>query len=249
MGAREISLYHRIETILRQKIGGQEVLPGERLPSEAALMEEYGVSRVTVRQALAALERDGLIHRRRGSGTVVVSPRQGGAVKLTGFIEDLIAMGLKTRVRVLDFRVVPARERVAQALRLEPGRPVWLLRRVRLAQRRPFAYIVAYLPDDVGEHLSRRELGTTPLLRLLEERCRLKLAGADQVIEATLADGLVASLLDVPVGAPLLSIERTVLAANGRPVEYVRTHYRGDRYKYSVRLRRGRPGSGNWSYR
>ncbi len=243
-----LPLYYRLETVLRQKIEGQEIPPGTRLPTEVELMAEYRVSRITVRQALAALARDGLILRRRGVGTVVAARPRHGSLKLTGFIEDLIAMGVKTHARVLDFRLVPAGERVAQALRVPPGEPVWLLRRVRLADRRPFSHIVAYLPREIGVRLRRRELASTPLLTLLEGRLGLRLGGAEQVIEATLADGQLAALLEVPVGAPLLAIERTVSAADGRPVEYVQVHYRADRYKYSVQLKRGRPGSGSWSY-
>lgn len=243
-----LPLYYRLETVLREKIEGQEIPSGARLPTEVELMAEYGVSRVTVRQALAAIERDGLILRRWGVGTVVAARPRRGSLKLSGFIEDLIAMGLKTRARILDFRLVPASERVAEALRVAPGEPVWLLRRVRLADRQPFSHIVAYLPHDIGAKLSRRELATTPLLTLLERRLGLRLGGAEQVIEATLADGRLAALLGVPVGAPLLAIERTVATADGRPVEYAQVRYRGDRYKYTVQLKRGRPGSGSWSY-
>lgn len=245
-----IPLYYRLETVLRQKIDGGEIPPGARFPTEAALQAEYGMARVTVRQALAALARDGLLVRRRGAGTVVAPPpTPRGSLKLTGFIEDLIAMGIKTRVRVLDFRSVPATPAVALALEVAEGAPVWLVRRLRLAGGQPFSHIVAYLPHAVGGPLRRRDLASTPLLRLLETRCGLRLGSATQAIEATAADGYLADVLDVPVGAPLLSIERVVTTTSHRPVEYVRTHYRGDRYKYSVTLRRGRPGSGSWTYR
>lgn len=248
--AAPIPLYYRLENVLRHKIDGGEMPPGARFPTEAELQAEYGVARVTVRQALAALTRDGLLVRRRGAGTMVAPPpKPRRSLKLTGFIEDLIAMGLKTRVRVLDFRPLSATPAVAAALELREGAPVWLVRRLRLAGGQPFSHIVAHLPGGVGERLQRRDLASTPLLRLLETRCGLRLGSATQAIEATAADGYLADVLDVPIGAPLLSIERVVRTTSGRPVEYVRTHYRGDRYKYSVSLRRGRPGASSWSDR
>ncbi len=250
VNARHLPLYHRLGAILREKITSGEIGAGSRLPTESELMREYGLSRITVRQALTALEQDGLVQRFRGKGTFVrSSSRRGASLELTGFIEDLIAMGLQTRVRIVEFRDVPAPVVAAKALGVAPGSEVLLVRRVRSTGKNPFSYIIAYLPPDVGKRLTRGHLRATPLLKLLETRCHLELGEAHQAIKASLADAECSERLGVPIGAPLLLIERVVYAVDGRPVEYVTTYYRADRYTYRVKLKRGPKGSGRWADR
>jgi GntR family transcriptional regulator len=109
--------------------------------------------------------------------------------------------------------------------------------------------LVNYIPPDLGEKIGIKDLTIHPLLNILEKKCKVKIARGIQIIEATVADSRIASLLEVMTGAPLLKIERTVLDVNERPVEYVSTLYRSDRYHYSVELIRKRAESKTqWDY-
>jgi GntR family transcriptional regulator len=215
------------------------------------LSQEYGVSRITVRQALASLVEEGLLEKQQGRGTFV-SRREKvkGSMRLTGFIEDLMAMGIATRVKVLDIATVPATEVEASQLQVEVGTPVRQAKRVRYVKTTPFSFVTNYLPEDVAAMLAPADFGGGSILKRLEECCHIELGEAIQVINASLADGYVASLLSTNVGAPLLSIERTVYSKAGRPVEYVRTLYRSDMYCYTVKLVRGKGENGTgWLYK
>jgi len=248
---KKVPLYYQIESILREKIVSGKLAEGEQLPTESELSQEYGVSRITVRQALASLVEEGLLEKRQGRGTFV-SKRETvkGTMRLTGFIEDLMAMGIATRVKVLDIDTVPASKAEASQLQVGVGTPVRQVKRLRYVKTTPFSYIINYLPLDVGEQLSPSDFASGSLLKRLEERCHIELGEAIQVINASLADGYVASLLATNVGAPLLSIERTVYSKTGRPVEYVRTLYRSDLYCYTVKLVRGEGERGTgWLYK
>jgi len=245
-----IPLYYQLESILREKILSGEFAEGERLPPETELIRQYGVSRITVRQALASLERDGLVERIQGRGTFVTRRKMArGAIRLTGFLEDLMAMGIETTARVLEFHRVNASPDVAAPLQVDVGTPIWFIKRVRFVKNTPYSYILNYVPEDIGEGVTREELEAGSLLKLIEEKLGIRLGEALQVISAALADAAVARALHTRVGAPLLSIERTVYSADGRPVEYVRTLYRGDLYCYTVKLIRGPKEIGTgWHY-
>jgi GntR family transcriptional regulator len=248
---KKVPLYYQLESILREKINSGKLVEGERLPTETELSQEYGVSRITVRQALASLAEEGLIERRQGLGTFVAQKKSfQGSIRLTGFIEDLMAMGIETTVKVLEVDVIPATAGEAAQLEIEPGSPVLRVKRVRYYENTPYSYVVIYLPERIGKNLAREDFAKGSLLKLLENKCRIRLGEAFQVINASLADGYVAGLLATNVGAPLLSIERTVYSKDGQPVQYVKTLYRSDMYNYTVRLMRGRKKLGNgWFHR
>lgn len=247
---KEIPLYYQLETLLREKIRSGDLTEGAKLPTENELIEQYGVSRVTVRQALAALVRDGLLERAAGRGTFVKRPRlMKEAARLTGFMEEAMALAADTRARVLEARFVKATVSQAQHLHLNPNDEVWCLKRVRYVDEIPYAYTESYLPENVGRRLSREDL-STPVLRLLEEKCQLSLGEASAVVTAALADAYIASLLDTKVGAPLLMIDSTFFDLDHRPVQFVRGLYRSDLYSYTVKLVRDPAGAGaGWQYR
>jgi GntR family transcriptional regulator len=236
---KAIPLYYQLETILRKKIMFREFSPGTLLPSEDALAKEYNVSRVTVRQALSAMEKDGLIVRKRGKGTVVSErPVAFDPPKLTGTIEDLISMGIKTKTKIIDFKLTRVSKDITDALQLPEGTEVLRIERLRLTDGRPFSYIINYVPKSVGEKIRPDDLTLKPLLKILEDDLNINLANAYQRIEATIADSYVAPLLEIRLGDPLLRIERTVFDSHGTAVEYITVLYRADKYLYTVRLER-----------
>lgn len=245
-----IPLYYQVENILREKINSGEYKPGDLFPTEDELMRYYGVSRVTVRQALSGLQKDRLISRKRGKGSFVRELQKHlEPMKLTGMIEDIIDMGIKTKTKIIDFAYVDANHRVAKNLKLDEGSKVLRIERVRLIKTRPISYNIVYVPGDLGEKINPKDLIIHPLLNILEKECEVKLARGMQVIEATLADTRIAPLLGVMTGAPLLRIERTVFDVNERPVEYIIILYRSDRYCYSVELvRKESESKKHWDY-
>jgi GntR family transcriptional regulator len=238
-----IPLYYQLENLLREKILSGAFAAGDRLPTESELIQQYGVSRITVRQALTALAEEGLIERQQGRGTFVAERRTRrrpfeGTIHLTGSLDELIEMALDTPIKVLETTRVEADPHEAELLGLAPGEPVYRIKRLRLYEGKPFSLIVNYLPAEIGVRFTNEELSSGSLLKRLESKFGFRLQSARQQITADLADPYVAGLLDVRVGAPLLSIERTVYTDDGRPIEYVHVLYRSDRYNYTVLLTR-----------
>jgi GntR family transcriptional regulator len=236
-----IPLYYQLENVLREKITSGAFEPGDKMPTESELIDEYGVSRITVRQALQALSEDGLIERKQGRGTLVAArksrkKRFTGTIHLTGSLDELIEMGMDTPVKVLEMNRVEADQHEAELLELKVGTPIYRLKRLRLNEGKPFGMIINYLPEDIGSQLTMAELSSGALLHTMETKLGLNLDNAIQQIHAELADPYVAKLLDVRVGTALLSIERTVYTDENKPVEYVHTLYRSDLYGYSVKL-------------
>jgi GntR family transcriptional regulator len=237
-----LPLYHRIYMVLHQQIMEGAFSPDTPMPGELELAERFGVSRITMRRALEMLVREGMIDRQRGRGTFPTEraparPLQAG---LSGLLENLLAMGLTTRVRLLDFDYVQASDEVAGRLQLAPGAIVQRAVRVRSHEGQPMSHLVTWLPEAVGRGFSAADMEAEPLLSLLE-RSGIRVRAAEQTITACLADAVVAPCLDVEIGAPLLSISRVLRDQQDRPVEYIRALYRPDRYAFHLSMSLGGP--------
>lgn len=236
--------YHQIYLVLREQL--HEGRFSEGFPGELALMQQFGVSRVTVRRALEQLASEGLISREPGRGTraldIGASPAatRGQAAQrahLTGLLENLVSMGLKTSVNVLEVELVTASASVAGALQLKPGDPVQKAIRVRSTREGPVSHITTYVPADIARKFGRRELTKKPILVLLEES-GVQVGRAHQTISARLADVMVAKHLDVAVGSALLAVRRLVYDDQDRPIQWLHGLYRPDRYEYEMQLSR-----------
>src|SRR5690606_5647132 len=147
---------------------------------------------------------------------------------LSGLLENIVAMGLKTTVRILDLRVIDAPPDVAEALRLGAGEKVQRAVRVRSYKGAPVSHITTFVPAALAR-FERRELSARPMLQLLEDS-GIQVAAAEQTISARLCDPAVAPLLALSVGSPLLAVTRIVSDASGKPVQLLRGLYRPDRY-------------------
>jgi GntR family transcriptional regulator len=234
----KVPLYYQLGSVLRDQIVSGRYGPGDRLPTEAELATEYGVSRITVRQALSALEDESLIRREAGRGTFVSEQRAfTGAMKFEGSLDDLITMAVETSVRLLELRTVEASAEQAQLLRVPERTPLMRCTRLRFHHDVPLSYIVILLPQDVGRQLSRTDWKKGSLLQALQ-RLGYRLKDADQTVRAALADATLAKHLDTRIGAPLLSVDRLVHSEDGQPVEHTHTYYRSDLYSLSVHLTR-----------
>lgn len=242
-------LYHQIFVLLRNRIYGGALTPGDLVPGEMDLAREFGVSRITAKRALNDLADVGLVVRERGKGTRVVArpPTPAVTSSIEGWLENISLMGIATEARVLEFDYVPASEDIAAALDLESGMEVQRAVRVRRLDGTPMSFLVTYVPSDIGRQYDRDDLNTKPLLHLLE-RAGVDVASARQTISATVADGEVAAALSVHAGAPLIEVRRVVRDVSDRPVEYIRVLYRPDVYRFEMSMRRvhGKEGM-HWS--
>jgi GntR family transcriptional regulator len=244
-----VPLYHRVYVVLRQQILEGQWSPDLAMPSEHELASSFEVSRITIRRALDQLEREGLILRRRGSGTFA---RPAGAPSpmrqnLSGLMENLLAMGLKTSVKVLDFGYLPAPPEVAAALEVPGGTVVQKSVRVRSHSGTAFSHLTTWLPEDVGRSFRQSDLSRRPLLALLEAAGASAMQ-AEQVISARLAEPAIAEALGVNVGSALLSVRRQVRNREGRVVEYLQALYQPELYEYSMSMRRiSRDGNALWA--
>ncbi|WP_406694655.1 GntR family transcriptional regulator [Singulisphaera sp. Ch08] len=237
--ASVIPLYFQIQNDLASSIASGAIPPGGQLPSEEELIRKYAVSRTTVRKAVQELERLGLIEIRRGRGTFVRAAKLSqGFTELTGFVEDMLVLGLKPSAKVLGAAPTAANEWVARQLRLPIGTEVMKIRRVRLADGVAMSLDETYLPMDLGEKVAKDDLEVYPIFSLLEEKYETPLIEADYRIEAVAAERFVAETLEVEEGAPILLIERVSFTLGQRPVDYEKLYYRGDKLRLTTRLQR-----------
>jgi GntR family transcriptional regulator len=242
-------LYHQVYLILRDEILSGAYGGDTLLPAEQALSRLFGVSRITVKRALDDLAAEGFVSRRRGQGTRVVKRIAGRPVpaNMAGLVENLLEMGLETKVTLLDFAYVMPDEAIRRLLGLADGALAQRAVRVRRHDGVPFSYLTTHVPEAIGRAYGRDDLAAQPLLALLE-RSGVVVESADQVLSARLADPVVASHLGVAVGMPLLSLTRVVYDPDRRPVEHIHALYRPDRYEYRMTLaRERRSGTNLWS--
>lgn len=246
-----IPLYYQLENILREKISSGEYRPGDPIETEDEMVRSYKVSRITVRKALSALEKDKLIIRKRRVGSCVnIKQASSIQVKLTGEIEDIVAKGGKTRSKVIHFDFVHAPKKVIEILNLGENAKPLKIERIRMIKGFPLSYSVNYLPPDLGRKIRSEDVSVHPIYYALEKKCKENIARGIQVIGATIADSRIASFLRVMTGAPLLKIERTIFNKKGRALNHVTILYRADKYHFSVNLIRGRYKlKARWDYR
>lgn len=237
-----LPLYCQLKRALKEQLHQGVYPPGSRLPTEHELMKAHFLSRATVRQALAELEREGLIYREPGRGTFAATPPiDQPLTALTGFVEDMALAGMQASCQVLGIRTVNAGDAVGARLRLPAHHRVVQIERLRLANGQPVSLDVTFVRPEIGGRLAAEDLASQPIFSILEEKYGILLGEATYVLEAATASRSVARVLGVKPGAPIFLVHRTIRAQDGAIVEYERLHYRGDRIRYTTRLQRRRP--------
>jgi len=235
--AHDSLLYARVETVLAGEIADGDLKVGDQLPTEDSLISRFGVSRITVRRAIQNLVSRGLVEIRRGKGTFVAAPKiTQDLTVLSGFVEDMHAVGRKPTARVLGREIVPANGNVATQLALTRGERVVRIRRVRLADGVPLSFDETYLPLDIGKKIIVNDLRIEPIFALLERKYDVPLVEAEYKLDAVPAGIEVAAALKVKPRTPIFRIERTSYSTGGRPVDYETLHYRGDLAQFVTRL-------------
>ncbi|WP_067505941.1 GntR family transcriptional regulator [Actinoplanes sp. TFC3] len=216
------------------------VAPGDALPSERDLSADLGASRPTVRAAIEELAKEGLLVRRHGRGTFTNPRKISQEVPSTA---DLPPAEGDWNSELLDFETVPAGARLARRLEVSPADDLFRILRRRLVDGQPMALEEIRLPRAVTPGLTREDVAEGSLYHRLRNRHGVIPAEALQTTEPTVTDATESRLLGVPLHSPALLFERTTRDADGRPIEYARSIYRGDRYRITQHLRFG-PHSG-----
>ncbi len=234
-------LYEQIKDALRARILDGIYPPLSRMPSENELRKAFDVSRITVRQALGDLQKEGLIFKLHGKGTFVAKPKAFQNVStLQGLGESMTQMGYEVINRLRSFGIVKADRHVAARLNLPEGASVAEIKRVRLVNREPVSLEITWLPEALGKRLEKADLVTRDIFLILENDCGMPLGHADLAIDAILADADLTRALAVEEGAPVMRIERLTHAADGAPLDYEHLYYRGDAFQYRLRIDRQR---------
>lgn len=231
-------LYEQLKEILKQKINGGEFKPGEALPGERQLMDAYGVSRVTVRQAIGELVNEGLVYRQHGKGTFVAPQRiERPLARLLGVAEELALEGLEVEIRVIKTGIQESTPEVRQELQLVEGEPVFCVTRLITAARQPLLVDKSYFPQIIGQLLQNVDLSNDLIYTQLE-LYGYKITNGRQKISAGLASREEAGYLQCKAGSPVLVVRRTTYVEGGLPIDFSHTVYRGDRYEYRINLQR-----------
>jgi GntR family transcriptional regulator len=239
-----VPLHAQVEQALIGSIASGVFSSGSRLPSEDALIERYAVSRTTIRTAIQSLVTGGLVEIRRGKGTFVTCPSiTQELTELTGFVEDMQALGREASARVLDRGPGATSENIADQTSLQRGAAVARIQRVRLADAVPLSFDETYLQRELGEQIMADDLERQPIFSLLEQKYATPLIEAEYRLAAVAAHGTVARALGMEAGSPIFLIERTTYSANRRPVVYERLYYRGDHIRFVTRLARRAPAA------
>ena len=222
---------------------------GQPIPAERQLALDLGVSRLTLRAALDDLVRDGYLDRRHGSGTYVTEPKIAQPLTLTSFSDDMRRRGMTPGSRTLELTTTTAGARLAHRLGVSPEARLVRVKRLRLADGQPMAMEVLHVPEALVPGLTRQDFEDHSFYELLRERYGITIASGTQSIEPTVTSEEESEVLSVPLHTPAFLFERTTVSGSGRTVEFVRSIYRGDRYRLVAdlvpqRSRNGRSAGG-----
>jgi GntR family transcriptional regulator len=233
-----LPLYSQLCKIVEEKVEARQWRPGQALPSEQVFCETFGLSRTVVRQAFSALESKGLIRKRNGKLSTIGFPSyQGGLMQsLRGFHEDTLAKGQRTSTQVLEFRVIPATQELAEHLDLQEGEPVVMLNRLRSLSDEPEVLVVTYLPLRKCPEILSFDFSTRSLYEVLDKEFGLRIAKGRRRIQAIALEKTDARLLGVRAGSPALLLTSIGLLPDGSPLEYFVAKHRGDRSQFEVQL-------------
>ena len=230
-----VPLYHQLQGVLKAEIESRKWRADEQLPNEGKIAERFGVSKITVRQALQKLSELGYIRREHGRGTFVARRKfDEGPRELTSFTEEMRRHDLTATSRVLAQYVVDAEPMVSEALLLPLKSPVFVLKRVRFAGGEPMSVQTAHIPACFVPGLEIT--ADMSLYEILQSRYHLYTARARETYLAAAAEPEAAELLGIPAGSPVFSVERVTLLPNERPFEFVQSVVRGDRYSIVLDL-------------
>jgi GntR family transcriptional regulator len=236
-----VPLYYQIQQRLMTQIRSGEFRPGQPLPSLQDIAAKLGVSQMTARQAIRTLCDLGLMYSKQGKGTFVSGfKHEKNLRQVLSFTEEMRARGSTPSSRVLSFHMQAGNREVRTALEMSPGQKVFRLHRVRMSDGRPMGIECSCLPVLICPDLLKTFDPSKSLYVELAERYGIKIEVTDEIVEVGKATAKEAALLKISPGSPVFLFTRTCYGENGNPLEYVRSTYRGDRYKIVQRLTRSK---------
>jgi DNA-binding GntR family transcriptional regulator len=230
-----VPLWHQIATRLEGAIASGELQRGDHLENELDLCERWQVSRPTVRKAIQTMVERGLMLRRRGIGTVVISNSAHRPTRLADLHDDLTGQGRTPSTRLLSIETITPDPDIAQALWLTGRSRVLHMERIRFADDRPLALMRNWVVTDLGDGIDTDRLATDSLYAVLRS-AGIQPYRARQRIGAVAADRELAKLLDVAVGAPLITVHRVMSDDTGRPIEVGEHHIAAERHSMEMTL-------------
>lgn len=233
-GKNGVPAYQRIQGSIREQIEAGLLKPGDPVSSERELARIHQVSLMTARHALAGLEREGVVQRRRAAGTFVAPPRIHFN-KLMSYTEQMSSRGLAPFSKIIVAKVIQDESEIAARLTLPAASKMIKIERVRHTADEPFALETCYLPADEFPGLARIPLGRSSLFATLEHDYGVQLTYADEEVDATAADARIAESLKIARGAPVLRIRQVIYSSKDKPVIYVIGFYRSERHSLFIR--------------
>lgn len=240
-----VPLYNQIRELLRGRILDGTYTPLSRMPSESELGDLFTVSRITIRQALNDLQKDGLIFRIPGKGTYVAKPKNfQNVTNLQGLGESLAALGHEVTNQVIGLQYFNAPAPVSQRMNLAVGEQIAEIKRVRFINREPISLEITYLPQEIGKQLEKSDLATRDIFLILENDLGVALGHADLSVDAVLATSELAAALNIAEGSAIMRIERLTYTESGSPLDFEYLYYRGDAFQYRLRIDRQRAERG-----
>lgn len=226
--------FHSIRDQLLDRL--ETMAAGEQFPPERQLAEALGISRMTLRRAIDELVAQGAVRRRHGAGVFALGPKLDQPLAASSFTEDMLARGLRPGSRVVSFDVTKSGAHIGRRLHIDESVEVITILRLRLADEEPLALEELHIPSALVPGLCADDLENSSFYELLRLRFDIALNHSVQTIEPTLLDADEARVLGVSEQSPALLFERTSRGADGVPFEFVRSVYRGDRYKIRTEL-------------
>lgn len=231
-----VPVYQQIKEIVRRRIADGVYGPMEKIPSESEFVKEFGVSRLTIRQAIGIMVQEGLLVSKRGAGSFVTSdrkPLENLHRRFCASIEDLSYHQEKLKTLHAEISLIHPSPVIRQKLNLGvEEEKVVEVTRVRYAEETSTVVIKSYLPLKYGQRLDEKKLKKSLIMELLETDMGIAIKRVHQSMEATFAQKKVANLLGIPSGSPILMVERVMMAAKGKPVVLSISWFRGDIFKY-----------------
>jgi GntR family transcriptional regulator len=229
-------LYFQVENIIKEQIENNEILYGEVLPSEKQLQELYGVSRVTIRQAISSLVNAGYLQCSRGIGTTVVFEKiDENLNRVISFSEEMEQHGIKMETSYCIISLQKTNKIIASNLNIREGEESYKLIRVRCAKGTPMVYSTTYLKKNYILPLEPK-VYMDSLYKLLDSEYGIKIVNGQDTFEATLSNQTIGGFLNIPTGSPIFKRTRKTFDQNNELVEYTICYYPGDKYKYTVEL-------------
>lgn len=238
-----VPLYYQLQEIIRSRIESGQWQPGQQLPPEAELCEEFSLSRGTVRQALADLVREGLLHRRRGKGSFVATPKisQDLMSFATGFSAYAKqAIGTELANRNISVNVVPANGSVSELLNIPAGSQVVEVRRVKLANERPYFLATSFLPMDLVPGLEKEDISAGSLFEFIRDRYGVQVTMVKGWFEPVLVNEYESSILNVEKGSPAMLYQR-IRYSGENPVMVSKHIIRGDMCRLTFQVNNQTP--------